>query len=42
MTEEYIEEDIIKVLLTEYINWLSTTAIPKYFDEDIKSNITIF
>ena len=32
MTEEYVEEDNIKVLLTEYSNWLDTTSIPKYFD----------
>ena len=42
MTEEYVEEDNIKVLLTEYRNWLATTVIPKYFDEDLKSNRTLF
>ena len=42
MTEEYIEEDNIKVLLNEYSNWITTNAIPKYFYEDIKSNNTIF
>ena len=42
MTKQYIEQDNSKVLLTEYSNWLSTTAIPEYFDEDIKSNSTIF
>ena len=42
MTEEYVEEDNIKVLSTEYRNWLSTTVIPKYFDEDLKSNRTLF
>ena len=40
MTEQYVEEDNIKVLLTDYINWLANTAIPKYFDEDLKSNST--
>ena len=42
MTEEYVEEDNIKVLLTEYSNWLATTASPKYFDEDLNSNRNIF
>ena len=42
MTEEYVEEDNIKVLLSEYINWLDITAIYNYFDEDLKGNITIF
>ena len=42
MTEDCVEEDDIKVLLTEYSNWLSTMAIPKYFDEDININITLF
>ena len=42
MTEDYVEEDSIKVLLIEYSNWLATTAIPKHFDEDLKSNSTIF
>ena len=41
MTEDYVEEDNIKVLLTDYSNWLSTTYIPKYFDEYLKSNITL-
>ena len=41
-TEDYVEEDNIKVLLTEYSNWLSTTAIPKYFDEDLHNNSTLF
>ena len=40
MTEQYVEEDNIKVLLTDYINWLANTAIPKYFDEYLKSNST--
>ena len=35
MTDEYVEEDNMEVLLTDYSNWLSTTVIPKYFDEDI-------
>ena len=42
MTEEYVEEDNIKVLLTEYSNWLVTTAINKYFDEDLKIKSTTF
>ena len=41
MTEEYVEEYNIKFLLTDYGNWLATTAIPKYFDEDLKSNSTL-
>ena len=28
-------------ILLDYSNWLATTAIPKYFDEDLKSNITL-
>ena len=42
MTDEYVGEDTIKVLLTEYSNWIVTTDILKYFDEEIKTNITIF
>ena len=42
MTWEYAEEDNIKVLLTEYSNWLATTATPNYFDEDLKHNSTLF
>ena len=38
MTADYVEEDNIKVLLTDYSNWLSTTDIPKYFDEYLKIN----
>ena len=38
MTEEYGEEDNIRVLLTYYSKWLATTDIPKYFDEDLQSN----
>ena len=41
MTEEYVEEDNIKVLLTDYSNCLYTTDITKYFDEDLKSNSTL-
>ena len=41
MTEEYVEEDTINPLVTYYSNWPSTTAIPKYFDENFKSNITL-
>ena len=41
MTADYVEEDNIKVLLTDYSNWLSTTDIPKYFDEYLKSNSTL-
>ena len=41
MTEDYAEEDKIKALLTDCSKWLSTTAIPKYFDEDLKINRTI-
>ena len=42
MTEDYVEEDNIKVILTDYSNWLVTTYIPKYFDEDLKSSSTFF
>ena len=28
-TEEYVEKDNIKLILTGYSNWLSNTAIPK-------------
>ena len=42
MTEDYVEEDNIKSLLTEHSNWLATTLILKFFDKDLKSNITIF
>ena len=42
MTEEYVEEDNIKFLFTEYRNWLSTTDIHKYFDEYLNSNRAIF
>ena len=42
MTQEYVDYDSIKLLLTQYSNWLSITAITKYFDEDLKSNSTIF
>ena len=41
MNEEYLEEDKIKFLLTDYSNWLSTTDIPNYFDEDLNSNSTL-
>ena len=40
-TEEYVEEDKIKIRLTDYSNWLTTTSITKYFDEYLKSNRTI-
>ena len=38
--EEYLEEDNIKFVLIDYSNWIATTAIPKFFDEDLKSNRT--
>ena len=38
MTEKYVEEDKIKVIWTDYSNWIATTTIPKYFDEDLQSN----
>ena len=41
MTEDYLEEDNIKVLLNYYSNWPSTTVIHTYFDSDLKSNTTI-
>ena len=42
MTEKYVEEDNIKLLLTEYSNWRATTAIPKYFDAELNINSTLF
>ena len=42
ITNEYIEEDNIKFILTEYSTWIAATVIPKYFDEDLKSNRNIF
>ena len=42
MTEEYVEEDKIKFLWTEYSNWISNTVISKYFDEDLKITRNIF
>ena len=42
MTDDYVEGDNIKFLLTEYYNWLITTSITKYFDEDLKSNSNLF
>ena len=42
VTEEYLEEDDIKVLLTDYSRWIATTSIPKYSDEYLRSNSTIF
>ena len=41
-TQNYVEEDNIKFLLTQFINCLATTAIPKYFDEYLNSNNTLF
>ena len=41
MTEYYVEEENIKFLLTDYSNWLSITAITKYFDEDFHINSTL-
>ena len=41
VNEEYVEEYNTKVILTYYSNQLSTTAISKYFDDDLKSNITL-
>ena len=40
MTEYYVEEDHIKVLLTDYSNWLAATAISEYFDKYLQSNST--
>ena len=42
MSEEYLEEDNIKVLLTYYSNWLATIDIPRYLYEDLNSNCTLF
>ena len=36
-TEDYVQEDTTKFLLTHYSNWLSTTAITKFFDEYLQS-----
>ena len=33
MTEDYVEEDNIKILFTKDSNWIAATDIPKYFDE---------
>ena len=41
MTEDYAEEDKIKFLLNDYSNWLTTTSISQYFNEDLNSNRTI-
>ena len=41
MTEEYVEKDNIKFILTDYSNWLATTVIPNYFDEYLKRNSTL-
>ena len=41
MTKEYVEEDNKKVLLTDYSSWVATTAIPKFFDQDLQSNSTL-
>ena len=41
MTEEYVEEDNIKFLLTDYSNWIATPSIPKYSDEKLWSNSTL-
>ena len=41
MNDDYVEEDNTNILLTDYSNWLATTDITKYFDEDLKSNSTI-
>ena len=37
MTKDSLEEDNIKVLLTDYSNWIFTIDIPKYFYEEINS-----
>ena len=41
MTEEYVDKDDMKFLLTDYSNSLATTAISKYFDEYLHSNSTL-
>ena len=41
MAEEYVEEDNIEFILTDYINWIPTTSIPKYSDEKLRSNSTL-
>ena len=41
MTEEYLDEDNTKVILTNYMNWLAIAAIHKYFDEYLKINRTL-
>ena len=38
MTEEYVEEDNIKFLLTYHSNCLATTFIPIFFNEELQSN----
>ena len=41
MTEDYLEEDNIRVILTDYSNWLATTDITEYFDGYININSTL-
>ena len=41
MTEDYVQKDKIKDLLTDYSNWLVTTDINKYFDKYLQSNSII-
>ena len=41
MNEEYVEEDNIKVLLTDYSNWIATITFVICFDEDLRSNSTL-
>ena len=40
MTEEYVEENNIQLILTDYSNLIFTTAIHKYFDENFHINRT--
>ena len=40
ITDYYIEADNIKVLLTDYSNFLATTYIHKFFNKKIHSNST--
>ena len=37
-SEDYIQEENIKIILTDYSNCLTTTSIPKFFDGDLQSN----
>ena len=41
MIEQHVEEDNTKLLLTDYSNWIFTTVVNKFFDEDFQINRTL-